>query len=395
MSTPRPTFFSDPEKIRYNLTCQNGATYTQLCTDKNFNIKQCNESEPQNRYNTIFCNCKNPTNMYESKAIQQNGSPMPIYTPDPQGNMPTNTQAPPPGKKKFYTGRYCQYSDNKNCSGNGVVDYTGKCTCNPTYYGDYCEFSNASHCNGRGTPNVETVNGRQEVKNCSCIAGVVGNKCQFTKWNTCNGNGDVKVNNSGDPYCDCYDGFGGVNCEFTNARCNNNGKIKKGQDACDCNPGFDTVDINKLIKDGMPTPIPRPTGHCNDCAPGKGPWKKGDPTSCSQTWFDNRPRLTKNCYYYKGGKVNCNTDPDIKPILDRGDKIHSLSDKNKTKPDAYFSESCETSWNGACRCSAGKDMHKCLVSGYFNPNETEQGCHNNWRGYPSDGAYSCPMGTSD
>jgi hypothetical protein len=85
MTTPRPTF-SSPEIIKYNLKCENGATYTQLCTDRNFNITQCNNLTDSNgisnqyRYNTIFCNCNNQSNMYDSKAVQKdNGLPMPTY----------------------------------------------------------------------------------------------------------------------------------------------------------------------------------------------------------------------------------------------------------------------------------------------------------------------------
>ena len=322
--------------------------------------------------------------------------------------MPTNTPTPPPGQRKFYTGRYCQYSDNKNCSGNGVVDYSGNCTCNPGFYGTYCEFSKASHCNGRGIPNLETVNGVQRIKDCTCNAGVVGNRCQFTKWNTCNGNGEVKINRFGDPYCECDDGRGGVNCEFTNARCNNNGTIVKGEDRCICNPGFDTVDINDLIKRGMPTPIPRPTGHCNDCAAGRGPWKEGDPNSCKLTWVDNRSRITNNCYFSLGGRKNCMEDPNIKSIIDQGNKIHSLSDiktfitgkdkypstedikNNAKRPDARYTEECSTTRSGACTCTAGYNTHRCLVSGYFEPNQTEEACNNNDR----PGNYNCVWGTT-
>ena len=128
MTTPNPTF-SSPQNIRYNLTCENGATYRQLCTDKDFNIKECSKASGNyKKFNTIFCNCNSTS--YESTAEDQTGNPMPTYTPNPiTQQMPTNTFPPPPGKKKFYTGRYCQYSDNKTCSGNGIVDYNGNCDC--------------------------------------------------------------------------------------------------------------------------------------------------------------------------------------------------------------------------------------------------------------------------
>jgi hypothetical protein len=416
MTTPRPTF-SSPENIRYNLKCENGATYTQLCTDKNLNIRQCIADSPdQRRLNTIFCDCN--VIKYESKAEDQNGNPMPTYIPDSKGNMPTKTPEPPPGKMKFYTGRYCQYSDNKNCSGNGIVDYNGKCNCRSDisgYYGDYCQFSKVSNCNGRGKPNMSTPSpgAPQEFKDCTCTDGAVGDKCQYTRFNFCNDNGKVKLDpKTKEPFCECDDGFGGVNCEFTNARCNNNGTIVKGEDRCICNPGFVTVDLKQMEKDGMPTPIPRPTGHCNDCAQGRGPWNinnVSDPNNCKNTWVNGRNRITNDCYYYKGGRFNCIEDKNIDPIMKRGRKNGSLEDLKPfisgmrtfpsdvsslgDPPTSRFTEECGTTFGGACACAAGRNTHLCSTSGYFSTGtETDQACNNNER---KGEEYSCRWGTKD
>ena len=49
-------------------------------------------------------------------------------------NSPSESQECPPGS----LGDNCQYSDATNCSGNGVVDSMGNCTCNTDYGGRDC-----------------------------------------------------------------------------------------------------------------------------------------------------------------------------------------------------------------------------------------------------------------
>lgn len=383
MTTPTPT--SKP--FFYNLGCQNGGTMVQLCADNDFNIKLCSDNLPY-RLNTVLCKCDQTYESTSKKRLAEKKSQDPTFILDKVSTK--------------FTGRYCQYSDKLTCNGNGKVDYSGNCVCDDGYYGTKCQISKDSTCSGRGRPTV--VN--DQVISCTCNNGSAGNSCQFTDEKTCNNHGKVSIDVSGNGICTCNPGFGGINCKYDNSFCNWNGTIKQGQDDCVCNPGFDTFDPAKWTG---PTPFPRPTGKCNDCASGRGPWKdveqgKGSPAgTCQNSWVSDRLVSTNDCYYYTGG--NCAGDSNIKKITDRGPKVHSLSDLKVTivtgrpvldsgdNPSTSYSSECNTTDDGACNCTSGRNTQLCRVTGYFGPDQSNDAtCVNAYR---KGDTYTCWWGSKN
>ena len=136
--------------------------FTQNCTDLNGNPVPCSDSRARIRYDTGTCNC---------------------YT------YSSSTQ----GKNVPYKGKYCQYSDNDNCSGNGTVDDNGNCACKPGFVGKNCQYRSDS-CGANGSVNPD--NG-----SCICAANYKGQYCQFSDQTTCKGQGTVDYNgNCGPPW---------------------------------------------------------------------------------------------------------------------------------------------------------------------------------------------------
>jgi len=105
--------------------------FIQYCADSNYNIVDCGSNSAFYKTDKGYCKC----NKYTSNAQPQNDS-------------------------VEYKGRYCQYNDNDNCSGQGIVDDKGKCNCISyksqiqnayvQYVGDNCQYSDDNYCKGLG-----------------------------------------------------------------------------------------------------------------------------------------------------------------------------------------------------------------------------------------------------
>ena len=64
------------------------------------------------------------------------------------------------------------YTNANTCSGDGVVDGSGGCTCNADFAGSSCQFDTTAFCNGNGVFSI----GSEDLPVCSCTAGV-GDRC--------------------------------------------------------------------------------------------------------------------------------------------------------------------------------------------------------------------------
>ncbi len=164
-----------------------------------------------------------------------------------------------------FKGDNCQYSDKDTCSGHGMVDENGNCTCQGNwtlqpglghikpaqcalcppnfdnsdgtctkcplgYVGSSCQYSDTTTCSGNGTvdPNtgICTCKGKWATRDAStgqcnycptpytgancCETGFKGDKCQYSDKTTCNGNGTVDDNGK----CTCKPGYSGDNCQL-------------------------------------------------------------------------------------------------------------------------------------------------------------------------------------
>ena len=83
-----------------------------------------------------------------------------------------------------YAGDQCQFSNDKTCSNNGIVNTDGSCVCNQDYYGTNCSIfcpapSNVFDGNGCScAPGYNSVNGQcQPINECNQLGKVVDGKC--------------------------------------------------------------------------------------------------------------------------------------------------------------------------------------------------------------------------
>ena len=114
---------------------EEAGSFKQYCADENNNILPDCSDKPYYRTDKGYCKC----NKYKSNAQ-------------------------PDKDKVEYQGRYCQYNDNDNCSGQGIVDYSGDCDCNKSlvkycsqaqktfvnYTGKNCNLDDNTVCKGLG-----------------------------------------------------------------------------------------------------------------------------------------------------------------------------------------------------------------------------------------------------
>lgn len=140
-----------PENINNYTSCGLGidgkeaGSFKQYCADENNNILPNCLDKPYYRTDKGYCEC----NKYKSNAQ-------------------------PDKDTVEYQGRYCQYNDNDNCSGQGIVDYNGDCDCNKSlakycsqaqktfvnYTGKKCNYDDNILCHGLGIAYYNTnVNG--------------------------------------------------------------------------------------------------------------------------------------------------------------------------------------------------------------------------------------------
>ena len=84
------------------------------------------------------------------------------------GTMHLRCFPPWPGMRRHLP----TYTNANTCSGDGVVDGSGGCTCNADFAGSSCQFDTTAYCNGNGVFSI----GSEDLPVCSCTAGV-GDRC--------------------------------------------------------------------------------------------------------------------------------------------------------------------------------------------------------------------------
>eukprot|EP00941_MAST-03F_sp_MAST-3F-sp1_P003768 g3768.t1 len=125
-------------------------------------------------------------------------------------------------------GTRCEYSDATTCSGNGMVDSTGACTCKTGWSGDSCSEAVCSKdCKNGGLCSAPDV--------CTCGAGWSGTQCEMaTCTKSCKNGSTCSAPNT----CACVEGFSGEDCSVEDQhvcteKCINGGACNS-QDKCDC-----------------------------------------------------------------------------------------------------------------------------------------------------------------
>ena len=104
------------------------------------------------------------------------------------------------------------------CSGNGVCQQSGTCTCITGYYGDNCEVFT---CNGTFSNQTTVCGGRgicKSMNNCQCNTGYSGSMCENYQCfgiasnasNVCNGVGSCINLNT----CSCNSFYYGNSCQY-------------------------------------------------------------------------------------------------------------------------------------------------------------------------------------
>ena len=93
----------------------NNGNFIQICSDKNGNVIDC-RNDPYYITDIGYCNCYNYTSKSQNKDV-------------------------------IYKGNYCQYNDNDNCFGIGIVDDKGICDFSSIDIRKFSEISNINDLN--------------------------------------------------------------------------------------------------------------------------------------------------------------------------------------------------------------------------------------------------------
>jgi len=173
-----------------------------------------------------------------------------------------------------YTGTACEniLACPGNCSSRGIC-VLGVCQCDPGLFGDSCGFANVSYClnacSGRGIC--------EEDGMCSCDVGYSGSGCQ-NALDLCDGcvHGLCVFGEDASPGCECKTGWNGTFCDIFDianapcrelAFCSGHGECSYATDdslgTCNCAPGYAGPTCN-LIEYSMCPMECSGRGRCNE-----------------------------------------------------------------------------------------------------------------------------------
>lgn len=109
-------------------------------------------------------------------------------------------------------GPVCQFSNDKTCSGDGVVNTAGECTCNQGAVqgaaGTFC-YTDLKTCYGNGVAQADGT--------CACSDTSTGLHCQFSNKNNCNDAATVNPDGTCAQPCKLKLGHTGTRCEKCDA----------------------------------------------------------------------------------------------------------------------------------------------------------------------------------
>ena len=130
-----------------------------------------------------------------------------------------------------HAGGDCEFSDSKDCSGNGVVHFDARCTCRNDWHGskcnvcpeghagDDCQYSDVVDCHGngavRGDGACECLENWFGSPHCDrCAVGRKGSRCQYDRKKTCFDHGELVGSIDFPSLCQCDKGYWGVHCRY-------------------------------------------------------------------------------------------------------------------------------------------------------------------------------------
>lgn len=142
------------------------------------------------------------------------------------------------------------------CSGHGVCEDSGKCSCATGWTGSICDMPLCPHnCHGRGL----CVQG-----NCVCEAGWYGASCHMKRCpNDCSGSGYCFEGR-----CKCMSGFEGEACEQVRLTRQSIVVKLKHSDPLKARPGIDQFKETSSLRDLAGASCPDQCNHRGQCSPG-------------------------------------------------------------------------------------------------------------------------------